>query len=497
MRGPLARVSPISLIAVVSGGAALDQILLWRFLGLTGNAVTALLAAALLAATAWLIVRAQRNAAAGVGLRTLAAATAIALLLCILGGEGRLLYATTDWQVRGAVLRDLTLYPWPFVYDEPGGPWLLRAPLGMYLTPALIGKAAGGVRAAEFALLAQNTATLACLFGLGALLFEGAKARIGALAIFAGFSGMDAIGQLLAGQPLTMNAERWNLAVYSAHLDQLYWVPQHALVGWGGAVLYLLWRAGKLPLAAALAPLPLLALWSPLALLGTLPFAAHAAIATLVRRDIRAIDLLLPTATALFALPGLLYLASGSDAVGGGLTPLPFHQYAAFEVLEVGPYLLGLWFLGRSTAFAGTTFAILAATLLLIPYGQVGTSTDFTMRASIPALAILALGVASVLLSPRQPGEGLWRGVLTVALAIGLVTPVMETWHAVSLPRAPRILCSYFGVVPGGFPTYVAPLARVSPTIAPRDPARIAPEHLAKCWDGPWPEPLLYMDQLH
>jgi hypothetical protein len=514
------RIAPATLVVVLTSGAALDQVLLWRFLGLIGN-VGAGLASLMVLSGAVIALRGRRtwlqtNAPDGNAARDaadspaasahlsgtdairpalLALCLCIALPLCILGGEGRLLYATTDWQVRGAVLRDLTLYSWPFVYDEPGGPWLLRAPLGMYLAPALIGKAAG-LRAAEFALLAQNTVLLGSLFALATPLFDTIRTRLSALAVFLGFSGMDAIGQFLAGQPLRMNAERWNYAIYSAHLDQLYWVPQHALVGWAGALLYLLWRAGKLPLAAVLTPLPLLALWSPLGLIGVAPFAAHAGIATLLQRQLRRGDILLPAATTVLALPGLLYLASGSGSVGGGVAALPFHQYIAFEALEVAPYLLGLWFVAARARFGGVTLAITTAVLLMIPYGQIGSSTDFTMRASIAPLAILALGVADALLRPSRTGDALGRFIMAFALGVGLVTPAFETWHALSLPRAPRILCSYFGVVPGGFPTYVAPLGRIAGPVAPHDPARIKPDDPARCWSTPWPQPLLYADQL-
>jgi hypothetical protein len=499
------RLTPVALVVLLGTGAALDQVLLWRFLGLIGDVGASVASLALLAVAAMAVRGAQqstRNADAnaiktGVTITPslLGICLLIALPLCILGGEGRLLYATTDWQVRGAVLRDLTLYPWPFVYDERGGPWLLRAPLGMYLAPALLGKVAG-LCAAEFALLAQNTVVLGCLFALAAQLFDTVRTRAAALAAFLGFSGMDAIGQFLAGQPLRMNAERWNYAIYSAHLDQLYWVPQHALVGWSGALLYLLWRAGKLPLSAVLTPLPLLTLWSPLGLIGVLPFAAHAGIATLLRGPARISDVLLPAATTMLALPGLLYLVSASGSVGGGVAHLPFHQYVAFEALEVAPYLLGLWFVASRSRFGGATLVIGTAVLLLIPYGQIGSSTDFTMRASIAPLAVLALSVADALLRPARTGDALGRFIMAFALGVGLVTPAFESWHALSLPRAPRILCSYFGVVPGGFPTYVARLDRVAQQIAPHAPARVRPHDPARCWSTPWPEPLLYADQL-
>lgn len=493
--GARAGVSVATIILALAALLAIDQVLLWRFLGLIGD----LSALALILASGVAAVAAGRNAPRWavdcVGWKTLGSAAALAFVLVLLGGGGRFLYVTTDWQVRFAVLRDLTLNPWPFVYAVRGAPDLLRAPLGMYLLPAATGKLIGGQYGAELALFVQNGAVLTALFAIAATWFDGARIRWIAALLFVGFSGMDAIGQLLAGQPLAMNPERWNVAVFSAHMSQIFWVPLHGFAGWGGAALYLLWRTRGMPIGWLLAAMPLLALWSPLALMGLLPFAAHAAIDAVLRRDLRPTDVILPAAATILSIPSLLYLASGSAAVGGSAAVLPLNHYIAFELIEVAPYLLGLWFIGRDTRFGGVaTLAVVTVVLLAIPYGQIGESNDFMMRASPPALAILALMVIDRLLQPRTMREGPWRGVMRIALAIGAITPAFEVWHAVSLPPGPEVRCSYFGVVPGGYGTYVTPFARVSPLIAPRSPAMIRPNDPSPCWTGPWPGPMLSLD---
>lgn len=484
-------IAPGTLIALLVAWLVFDNILLWRFLGLVSTGITVVLTVSLIALAVW-VARRMPDRGEGPSLHLLAIATGVALLLFVLGGEGRFFYATTDWQVRGAVLRDLALYPWPFAYDVPPAPQLLRAPLGMYLAPAAIGQL-GGQYAAELALLVQNSLILGLILALGATLFPTTRGRWIALAIFIGFSGLDAMGQVLAGQPVYMNAERWSLAVYSAHITQIFWVPPHSLAGWIGALLYLLWRDQRLSAAGFVAPLPLLALWSPLALMGLLPFAAHAGIAALRRRTLTPALFLLPGAATLLAVPALLYLAAGTGAMGGRAASLPLHQYVAFEICEVGLYLLPLWFIGRGARFGGATLAITTLVLLAIPYGQIGQSNDFTMRVSIPALAILAVAVADQLAGAPPAGKRLWWNLLIVSLAIGAITPALEIWRAVTLPPAPRIRCSYFGVVPGGYVTYVAPLSRAPALIAPRHPAMIRPDDRQPCWDGPWPGPELFI----
>lgn len=482
-------VSPTFLVAILCGALGLDQVLLWRFLGLVtvwglapGIALVALLPLLLREPVA-----SRDNCRPRVKVALVCAL--IAALVFLLGGEGRLVYANTDWQVRAAVLRDLTLDPWPFVYDVRATPDLLRAPLGMYLAPALIGKGLG-YHAAEWALFCQNTALLGMLLVLGCWLFDTARSRRIAVGIFLGFSGMDIVGQVLSGQALLLSSERWNVAVFTAHLTQAFAVPQHGLAGWIGALLFLLWRDRKIALAGFLTPIPLLTLWSPFAVMGIVPFAALAATAALAQREVRLRDILLPGLTLAIAMPSLLYLASGSGAVGGRGAAIGVSQYLVFELIEVGPYLAGLAFLGWRSRFGGATLVVTASVLLLAPFIQVGTSNDFVMRASIPALAILALSVADVLVQPSNPARGVWRYTLVGALLLGLATPAFEIVRAFAYPPAPEMQCSYFGVVPGGFDTYITPLAHANRLIAPTNPTRIKPDDPKRCWAGKWPNPL-------
>ncbi len=85
-------------------------------------------------------------------------------LLWALGATGthHLLYSAADWQIRDAVLLDLTRNPGPVVYTVGEETWLLRAPMGYYMPAALLGHALGfGV--AQAALWAWT--------GLGPMLF--------------------------------------------------------------------------------------------------------------------------------------------------------------------------------------------------------------------------------------------------------------------------------------------------------------------------------------
>ncbi|NBC35248.1 hypothetical protein GTZ99_01595 [Novosphingobium sp. FSY-8] len=483
-----AGVSLRAVIMALLGALAVMQVGVWAFLGLSlwwwalgGGAL----------GIALIVVARAPGWGAMLSWRDLALCGAVSVLLLALGGEGRQFYANTDWQVRLAVLRDLVVQPWPFAYDVPGGPSVLRAPLGMYLAPALVGKAAGGLYAAELALWAQNSLLLTLVLGAGSALFDGARARAVALGVFLGFSGMDVVGQAIASQPLWLHLEQWAGFQFTAAVTQLFWVPQHCLTGWIFAVAYLGWRRGWVPRVALAVMLPLLPLLSPLAAVGCAPFALHAYGAGwrgFGARDWWR-DLGWPVLAGVAALPGLLYLVVAGDTVGGASAPLPMSSYPTFILLEIGGYLLALRLRRGAGDYGAAVAWIVVGSLLVIPFGRVGAGMDFAMRASIPALAILAVLVAEVVVRGAQDAD--WRAARRVALTvfcIGLVTPVGEIGRAIIWPPAPAVTCGYYGVVPGGLATYVAPLNRFPAVIAPALAPRIAPHDPAHCWNGRWPD---------
>jgi hypothetical protein len=466
---------------------ALQQLLLWSFLGLASwlllaGAVAFALLGLALHRLGCLTIR------AAVDVRLIAACFVISLLIFVLGGEGRFFYANTDWQVRNAVLHDLVTYPWPFAYSLKGEVDILRAPLGLYLVPALVGKA-GGLRAAELTMLVQSALLLTCILAMGSSLFETRRERVVSLLVFLIFSGMDVLGMTWAGGRLGMHLEGWGPLQYSSDITLAFWVPMHALAGWIGAVLFLLWRTDRLSLTGLLTPLPLLALLSPLALIGMVPFAAFAGIIVLRSRALRVADVALPLASLLLSVPSLLYLASGSGAVGLQETELSFEQWALFEALEVIPYMLAALLVSRSSRFGSFTPLLVVLVLLVLPFAQIGSSGDLTMRASIPALAILSLLVAEFLMKPQSGVEArMIRGIATAALVIGSLTPLTEIIHAVERPRQPPSSCSFFGVVPGGTPTYDTQLARMARPVAPSSPALVSPKDPPSCRQISWYE---------
>lgn len=472
-----------------------DLLLLCRFLGMGGpwlHAGWAVLTVGLF----WLLTLPRRaDLLAGPTVATLLVCIAAATLLMVLGGEGRILYANLDWQVRDAVLSDMVANPWPFAYPDGA---MLRAPIGMYLAPALVGKA-WGRGAGDMALLAQNAVFLGVLLAIGSTLFAGRRRQSVALALFLLFSGLDILGQIKVGHAagLTPSAhlEGWGPSQYSSTLTLAFWVPQHALAGWLGALAILLWRERRLGLGALLMLPPLLALWSPFAAIGMLPFLCVALASEARYRRIRPADLLLPGIASAMALPALLYLAAGSGAVGLRLFPIAPAIYLSFLTIEILPFLL-ISMAGLKARFGGALFVTAALFLLVAPLIQIGGWIDFAMRATIPALAILIAHLADMM-SGGWPASTRRKGALALLLAIGAATPLTETVRALTYPPSPLGRCSVsrawdetFAVFPKS--GYFANPLDLPGTIRPTRLAQAPDDQGRACFDRPWQRPELF-----
>ncbi|CAN5210026.1 hypothetical protein BH10PSE12_BH10PSE12_37440 [soil metagenome] len=486
------------LVGFLTAWLGLTQLLLWRFLDVmppwaypAGMLV--------LAAIVWGIVRTTRPGAAdapstpGPTVSTLLLCVLVSLTLFVLAGEGRFFYSNVDWQVRDAVLRDMAVNPWPFVYTARGAPDVLRAPLGLYFLPALGFKLAGS-RAADLTMLLQNTVLLSTLLALGSGVFANRRQKLIALVIVIFFSGLDIVGQLALRGFLVEHLEFWSGLQFSSNVTLAFWVPMHALSGWIGAVMFLLWRSERISLGALLAVQPLLALLSPLALIGSLPFAAYAAATALWKRQIGAETILLPALATLFAVPTMLYLGSANHEVGIRLYDVGLLRFVVFQAIEVLPFLIPvLWAAIRTRTDVGPLLVV-AATLMVVPFIQIGWTIDVMMRASITPLALLSVYVAKRLF---QPGDGtldvakVW---LIICLLLGSVTGLFEIRRAFIRPPSPWGHCSFFKawdqtffMYPKG--SYLAPLAEMPAMVKPANPTRISPVEPASCWSGLWKRP--------
>lgn len=476
------------LLTFIAAWLMLDQWLLWQFLGLSHSLSLAALPVIML--LLWRLMTGS-GIDARIPLSRLLLSLVIAAVLFALGGEGRFFYANIDWQVRDAVLRDMAVHPWPFVYVEGGDAQLLRAPVGMFLLPALAYKAAGP-QVGDLALWLQNSLLTGPLLALGSTLFETARARIIAMVTVLLFSGLDLLGTLIFHGHWRDHLEFWFATMqYSSHITQAFWVPQHGFAGWLAALLFLLWHRGRMALWPLLAILPLTALWSPLALIGAMPFALWAGLSTIAARKLTPGDIGWPALSVLLVLPGLVYLAAAPDNVGIRPYRLQMLAWLIFVTLELLVYALPLFFALRGEPRQRWLLLLASAWLLFAPFVQIGWSLDFMMRTSIPALAIVAVLLADALAKAPSRPLRLW---LALMLVIGSVTGLTEIARAFSQPPSPRGQCSFFGAWDVSFAaypkgSYLAPIDQLPGMIRPAHPTLVEVNDPSPCWQGKWMRP--------
>jgi hypothetical protein len=381
-------------------------------------------------------------------------------------GAHHLVYSTADWQIRDAVLRDLSAGPWPVAYTQGGadGPqWLLRAPLGFFLPAGLVGRVFG-FAAAQAALWAWAGLglglVLALLATLGRALDPRRPTRAFAVlaVVFALFHGLDVLPNLwLDGRAGAGALAAWGrggewwgrLFQYPGHVTALLWAPNHALPAWLAALLLL--RHGRRPefVRGVALPLAAAAFWSPVAAAG----AAVLAAAGLLRRGSRGRGVATRSApggaeapgdaglraalaapanwlAVVFAVPLCLYLVAGSGAVPHGLLVAShppaeaLGRWLLLLAVEVLPWAALAVVLVRGGRLFGASVAILC----LLPAYVFGPGNEMTSRGGVAPLAVLAVVVGAALLAPAGPDRGrrLARAGLLACAALAAAGSAME-----------------------------------------------------------------------
>ncbi len=368
--------------------------------------------------------------------RALVAICLLALGWTALSGVGHIVYANADWLTRDAVLRDLVATPWPPSYQTDGDfALILRAPIAYYLPAAVVGSLLG-LQAADIVLYLWTVAGFVLFVCAATTLFSTPRQRVICCAVLLGFGGLDLLGYvILDGIPkVGQHIEWWaSFAQYSSNSTLLFWVPNHALPGWLGTMLLLRhWRKPELarvtPLLFATIPL-----WAPLPALGLAPFFLFGID---WRRDYK----------VLFSIQGLLpwlalalvvarYITLDSGAIPRGWAPTYFANVATFCVIYGLFCLLEFGLLALVLAplrVYDVPLKISIAVLLLLPFYRFGQGNDLVMRASIPALTILALATVRPLAEHVRAG---WRYAMIAILVVGAAGAAQEPLRALTSPR--------------------------------------------------------------
>lgn len=392
---------------------------------------------------------------------------AVALVWCVLGGQGGLWYQSGDWDSRNALFRDLVTHGWPVRYSVDGG-WMCYY-IAHWLPPALVGRAlvllgcgqglAWG--AANVALLLW-TATGVTLVLLHLPLLANARSRPQlVLCVFLPlvFATPDIVGIALTGLNGSlfqkMHLEWWASNMqYSSLTTCLFWVFNQSVIPW----LCTLRLVGERRLGAYV-PLWACCLFAgPFPAIGLLLLMVGCGFHALWRSERKGEVLASACSPAnLLAIPaalvvGLYLLSNGAGAADahGAWTQanaLPYPLYfptsaehvrkaVVFVVVEGALLPAVLWACG----VRGPLLALSAVTLLLCPWVRTSQPADFCMRVSVPAVLCLCVMSAVALVRATGP-EGALRRLgrrsipavfLVVLLLLGAVTPAYEVRRGVS-----------------------------------------------------------------
>lgn len=398
-----------------------------------------------------------------------------------LGGAGHLFHANAiDWVPRYGVLRDLVVNDWPPRYlDFNGNELLLRAPLGYYLVPALLGKLAG-IDWADLFLLLWTWLGVSLIFLANVGGTPGK--RLWVLILFAAASGMDIAGFLWMSDGYLpkpgYHIEWWTGRMkYSSNSTMLYWIPNHVIPGWAlGAWLWRLQHSTEL-----FRRLPLIGLavmtWSPLPFVGALPLVA--VLAWRFRVELRAATGELSRAAVYVLPPGLLiagYLLMSAGGIKswalvppGGLSFLFMETTLIFLVLEVLLFAVLAYQCSRSAMLVAGV-----ALLCLLPFVGFGPTNDLATLGAIPALTVMWLTLINELIAPSRERRlsTVRRGLLLMLFAVGAVTPFQETFRALTEKHWDADFGIPAPVALEGFPAhYFAPTAnRFAPLLQSSPP---------------------------
>jgi hypothetical protein len=362
---------------------------------------------------------------------------ALALALLVLSGATHIFAPNPDWQVRDSVLADLALRGFAPLYRFGDVDYVLRAPLGMYLAPAVAGRAFG-LYAAHVALLLQNAALLATTLYFFMKLSEAPKLPF--VLVFIAFGWADQLIQLAC--MLSDREGWWNpfFFRYMSTATNLFWAPNHTLPGlWLGAAALLLARR-EIDLALFGATIAGLVLWSPFAVIGAVPFAIYFALRQ-SPRDWFAPRFLLGVGVGLAFTPIALYLTLDADQVPhkalAGASGFVFF-YLAFMLVELPR--AGIFYAAWSKIARSDRALLLvaAATLAAIPFYSMGPFNDFSMRGSQTALALVAFGFARIAATTPRDGKPLSLAIVTLTILTGfealfeLRFPLVAKTYAIS-----------------------------------------------------------------
>lgn len=366
-------------------------------------------------------------------------------------GIGALSFQNSDHTARNAIFEILVNENWPVIQDK----FVLTYYIGFWLPAAVVGKIFNSITAGYITQMIWAVVGVFLTMYYVMAVFK--KKLWIPLLIFMFFSGLDILGSviidLMSGvSPLKHSFNlflhlEWYFPMYqfSSFTTQLYWVFNQAIPAW--IIMMFLYHQKD--------NRNMILIYSCMFLCSTLPAVGMFPIVFYLclkngENDIKKIFTKSHTVNALksalslqniigaFFITPITYFYLANNISGEHVANMPsatgtqvlgFQFYVIwfllFFMLEVGLYLVSVFKNNKTNPM----FYIISACLLFYPFIQVGSSNDFCMRATIPALFILYFYVVNMFYEEND--NKFIIGMLTVLLIIGSITPIHEIARSV------------------------------------------------------------------
>ncbi len=373
-------------------------------------------------------------------------------VLCVvwvyLSGIGKFAFQNFDHMWRNAILEKLVNNDWPVIIPDASPhfekPVAMIYYFTLWLPAACVGKI-WGLEAAHTFLFYW------CVIGvmIVMLLLCGKLKKWSPwiMLAFILFSGLDTVGDFILHNSgdftwfNTNHIEHWATGFQLSSMStQLFWVYNQAIPAWIITLLLLHQKDNRSLIFIYAFSL----MGCTLPAIGLIPVVAFLGIARVVKTyDLKkplkenaapilkeALTFENAIAGVLTALVSYLFLKTNSASTGG-FRMTDMHKLMMSYLLMILLEFLVYYFAIYSRKKRDPLYWISLISLLIVPMIRVGTSIDFVMRASIPALVILFILIMETLLESRKAKTHVQTAVITVLLALGSLTAYHEISRSV------------------------------------------------------------------
>lgn len=396
--------------------------------------------------------------------QTLIALVLVAVIWCVLSGQGGFWAQSSDWEIRNAIFRDLVTHSWPVYYND--GMAAMSYYIAYWLPAAAIAKIPFALGLSIEAIWPFANVVLLLWTVIGVLLIEllvlvtlrasSGRAVAFCVSLLVLFSTPDILGLPITGQfnnaLQDLHLEWWasgvvGVAQYSSITTCLFWVFNQAIVPWICTLCFLNERCFSRYLLIwaccfACGPFPSVGLAVLMLAQGVGVLICRERLVSL-RRQLASICSIPNFAGVIAAVVmGLFFIANtattntGVAASVDNLLVYPLWLPAnrrmivtALVFVVIEGLLLPLLLMRQN--WRKPLFWAIVLTLVACPFIRVGQAADFCMRASVPAILCLYVLCAQRLMEWWRDGRprqiAVWA--LIACLVLGAVTPAVEFYR--------------------------------------------------------------------